>query len=279
MNRSLFLLLTLLLYVRDGAHAEVPSVAEQERGVAGRLGLRGARLDVADRPAFILMPEDWPSEEPQPWVMYAPTLPDYPDKHEAWMHKKFLDAGIVVVGIDCDEAYGNDRCVALMNELHKQLVERRGFPEKCCALGRSRGGLWVTAWAAANPEKVAGIAGIYPCFDLRTYPGLEKAAPAYGLTATELEAKLPQLNPIEKVGAIAEAGIPAYFIHGADDAVVPLKENSAEFAARYKAAGKENLVPLNVVEGQGHNFWEGFFRCQELVNFVIKQAREGAKAR
>ena len=50
-----------------------------------------------------------------------------------------------------------------------------GFAPRPCLLGRSRGGLWVTSWAADNPDKVAGLAGIYPVFDLRTYPGLAKA--------------------------------------------------------------------------------------------------------
>lgn len=250
---------------------------EEERGVAGRLNLRGALLDVADRPAFVLLPDDADQRLPQPWVMYAPTLPDYPDVHERWMHEKFLKAGVAVAGIDADEAYGNDRSVELMNTLHSQLVARRGFAEKPCLLGRSRGGLWVASWAAANPEKVAGIAGIYPCFDLQTYPGLDKAAPAYGLTPAELSAQLPKLNPIAKVGILAKAGIPAYFIHGADDEVVPLKENSAEFAARYRTAGVEELVTVNVVDGQGHNYWEGFFRCQELVDFAIARAKAGAK--
>jgi hypothetical protein len=29
-------------------------------------------------------------------------------------------------------------------------------------------------------------------------------------------------------------------------------------------------------KGQGHNFWEGFFHCRELVDFAIDRARKGA---
>ena len=93
----------------------------------------------------------------------------------------------------------------------------------------------------------------------------------------QLEAKLPEHNPIEKVAVLAQAKIPALFIHGDQDTVVPLKENSAEFKARYKAAGQESLVQLIVAEGQGHNFWEGFFRCQELIDFAVEKAKLGAK--
>ena len=35
-------------------------------------------------------------------------------------------------------------------------------------------------------------------------------------------------------------------------------------------------MELIVAEGQGHNFWEGFFHCQQLVDFLIEKARAGA---
>src|SRR5215469_1926773 len=78
-----------------------------------------------------------------------------------------------------------------------------------------------------------------------------------------------EFNPIERIGILAKAKVPACFIHGDDDKVVPLNENSKEFVARYKAAGAEDAVKLIVAEGQGHNFWEGFFRCRELIDFAI----------
>jgi pimeloyl-ACP methyl ester carboxylesterase len=125
---------------------------------------------------------------------------------------------------------------------------------------------------------VAGLAGIYPVFDLRSYPGLARAAPAYGLTEKQLAERLGELNPIERVGALAKARVPALLIHGDEDRVVPLKQNSAEFAARYKAAGAEKAVTLIVAKGQGHNYWEGFFRCRELIDFVIGRAKAGREA-
>jgi hypothetical protein len=61
------------------------------------------------------------------------------------------------------------------------------------------------------------------------------------------------------------------------DTLVPLQENSAEFARRYEAAGAGKSVKLVVAKDQGHNDWEGFFRSQELVDFAIDHARDGAK--
>jgi hypothetical protein len=60
--------------------------------------------------------------------------------------------------------------------------------------------------------------------------------------------------------------------------MVPLAPNSAELKKRYEAAGRGDLVRLIVAEGQGHSYWEGFFHCQELVDFLIARARAGAEA-
>jgi alpha-beta hydrolase superfamily lysophospholipase len=64
-------------------------------------------------------------------------------------------------------------------------------------------------------------------------------------------------------------------IHGDRDTVVPLRENSGELVRRYREAGAESLVTLITLQGQGHNFFPGFFRSQALVDFVVARARDG----
>ncbi len=238
--------------------------------------LLGEEFKLDDHRAFILWPEEAKRSMPQPWIMYAPTLPGYPDAHERWMHEKFLAAGVAVAGIDAGEAYGSPDGQKLMSALYEELTANRKFAAKVCLLGRSRGGLWVSSWGIANPDKVAGIAGIYPVFDLRTYPGVAKAAPAYKLTAAELQAQLGEHNPIARATALAEAKIPVCIIHGDDDRVVPLKENSAALQALYENANAGQSCELIVARGQGHNFWEGFFRCEKLVEFAVRSAETGA---
>ena len=104
------------------------------------------------------------------------------------------------------------------------------------------------------------------------------AAPAaLGITPDELTKRNSELNPIERIDVLAKAKIPVTIIHGDEDVVVPLKDNSQELQLRYERAGEGALVNLIVVKGQGHNFWEGFFKEQQLVDFAIKQARLGAK--
>jgi len=239
--------------------------------------LPGEAFLLQDRPAFILWPAEDKRQKPQPWVMYAPTLSGYPDAHEKRMHEQFLAAGVAVAGIDAGEAYGSPAGQKLISALYDELTTKRGFAAKPCLLGRSRGGLWVSSWAIANTDKVAGIAGIYPVFDLRTYPGLANAAPSYELTAQELEANLQQHNPIARIDVLAKAKVPVCIIHGDVDTVVPLKENSQTLADVYKQTDASDQVQLIVAKGQGHNFWEGFFRCQELIDFAIERAKAGAK--
>jgi dipeptidyl aminopeptidase/acylaminoacyl peptidase len=188
------------------------------------------------------------------------------------MHERFTTAGVAVAGVDTGESYGSPAGVAAAEALHAEMV-RRGYAKRPALLGRSRGGLWASAWAIAHPDLTAGIGGIYPVYDWRTYPGLDKAAPAYGLAPAELAARAAELCPIERIAVVAKAGVPVCIIHGDDDKVVPLEPNSLRLKQAYEAAGKGDLVQLIVAKGQGHNFWEGFFRCQELVDFLVARAK------
>ena len=45
---------------------------------------------------------------------------------------------------------------------------------------------------------------------------------------------------IERLAPLAKAGVPVLHVHGDRDRVVPLDDNSAEFARRYRALGGEN---------------------------------------
>lgn len=246
-------------------------------GTATRLNLPGTvNFSVAGRPAFVFLPPSNLRTHPQPWVLYAPTLPPYPDEAERWMHERFLAAGVAVAGVDLGETYGSPGSHVAIAALYRELAERHGFAAKPGVLARSRGGLMLGSWAAAHPDRVAGIAGIYPVFDFRSYPGLDRAAPAYGLNPAELGARSAEFNPVERAGALAAARVPVFLLHGDVDTVVPLPANSGAFAAKYGEAGAAGALKLVVLPGQGHNMFEGFFRSQELVDFAIARAKEGA---
>ena len=269
---------TRYLAAQLSAAAPAASPAKKAAAPSGRLALpHTENFTVAGRPAFLYLPPPEKRTSPQPWIFYGPTLAPYPDQAERWMHEQFVAAGIAVAGVDVGEAYGSPKSHVAFDALYRELTEQKGFAAKPCLFGRSRGGLWTSSWAIANPARVAGLIGIYPVYDFRTYPGLARAAGAYELTPEQLAARAAEFNPIERIAVLAKAKVPVALIHGDVDKVVPLKENSAELVRRYQAEGAGDLVKLIVLEGQGHNMFEGFFRSQVLVDFAIAKAKAGAK--
>jgi pimeloyl-ACP methyl ester carboxylesterase len=236
---------------------------------AKSLPIPGNVFEVQGHTAFVISPDQ--TEKPTPWVWYAPTLPGLPGKEEKWMFEQFTAAGIAVAGIDVGESYGNSEGRRLYAALYEELVHKRGFSKKPCLLARSRGGLMLYNWAVEHPKSVGGIAGIYPVCDLRSYPGLKKAAGAYGITEEQLGAHLTENNPVDRVKPLAKAHVPIFHIHGDRDQLVPLDKNSAALDQQYRKFGGD--MKLVVIRGEGHNMWPGWFHNQELVDFVIGAAQ------
>jgi hypothetical protein len=243
--------------------------ALQLGAVEKRLPIKGEVFAIQDRPAFLIVPEK-PKPGPIPWVLYAPTLRGLPDGAEKWMFERFLKAGIAIAGVDVGESYGNPKGRAVYSSLHEHLVTKRRLAKQACLLARSRGGLMLYCWAAENPEKVRCITGIYPVCNIVSYPSLKRACGAYGLTSVELEAELAKHNPIDRLAALAKAKVPIFHIHGDKDHVVPLDKNSAIIKELYDKLG--GPMTLEVVPGQGHNMWSGWFQSQNLVDFLIAHA-------
>jgi predicted esterase len=237
------------------------------------LPLSGEVFLVGRCPAF-LIPARHPvhpfAKGPTPWVWYAPTLPGLPADTEKRMFERFTAAGIAIGGVDVGESYGSPEGRAKYTAFYQTLIDKRGMSRKPVLLGRSRGGLMLYAWACENPDRVAAIAGIYPVCNIESYPGIERAAGAYRLTAGELKNALRRHNPLDRLESLAKASVPLFAIHGDVDTVVPLAQNSGEMAKRYSALGGK--MELIVPKGQGHNMWRGFFESQELADFVIKHA-------
>ena len=235
------------------------------------LPLAGKVFKIRGHTAFLIPPGGRGAGGLTPWVWYAPTLLGLPGPEEKWMFRKLTKAGLAIAGIDVGESYGSPAGRALCAALYKELVLKRGLSKTPCLLVRSRGGLMLYNWAVEHPASVACVAGIYPVCNLRSYPGIENACDAYGMTERRLRAALAKHNPIDRIESLAKAHVPIYHIHGDSDIVVPLEKNSGKMAQRYRRLG--GAMTLNVVKGQGHNHWLGWFRCQELVDFVIAQAR------
>ncbi|MGK0186478.1 MAG: alkaline phosphatase D [Verrucomicrobiales bacterium] len=269
---NVFSLMGALLLVIPAIQA-VPAIGRDLTG----LGVESVSIDVDGHSGFLLKPNaHWPGEKATPWVLYAPALPAYPGKEEHWMLRRLLLAGIAVAGIDVGESQGNPDGRRIYSAFYDQLTNDHGLTVKACLLARSRGGLMLYNWAAENPDKVAAVAGIYPVCDLRTYPGLEIAANAYGMDIAEFEQSLSLHNPVDRLAPLAKARVPLLHIHGDKDKLVPYAENAIAVRDRYRALG--GSMQLVTAEGQWHNMWEGFFQCEELIAFLLEHCRAQAEA-
>ncbi len=226
-------------------------------------------FQVSDHAGFVLLPAKTERVEgPMPWVWYAPTLGNrHPSHDEQWMFDRLHAAGIAIAGIDVGESYGNPEGRRVYQAFYEELTRNRGFSAKPVLLARSRGGLMLYSWAVEHPQSVGGIAGIYPVCNIASYPGIAKAAPAYEMTPEQLMARLSEHNPIERLQQLAAARVPIFHIQGDSDRVVPHEENSGLLAERYQDLG--GPVEVELIEGQGHNMWRGWFESKSLTTFMI----------
>jgi hypothetical protein len=236
------------------------------QSVAGeQYGAKRTVIDIGKHKGFILQPAK-ADDSARPWVWYAPTIGSHPNQSNEWILKKLLERGFCVCGANVGESYGSPAGRKIYSEFHQQVVRAYNLEPKARLLAQSRGGLMLYNWAAENPDKVRCIVGIYPVCDLRSYPGINKAAGAYELTPAELEKRLTQHNPIDRLESLAKAGVPILHIHGDKDAVVPLEKNSQIVYDRYTALGGK--MKLIVVAGKGHAEIPDYFQEPRLVQFL-----------
>jgi pimeloyl-ACP methyl ester carboxylesterase len=96
------------------------------------------------------------------------------------------------------------------------------------------------------------------------------------MTEEELAKQLKDHNPIDRLAPLAKAGVPIHHIHGDVDKLVPLDQNSALLAERYKALG--GTITVDVKNGQGHNYWRGFFESETMATFIIGNAKRAGES-
>ena len=222
--------------------------------------------------AFVILPPQGKRAETIPWVWYAPAIDGNPRACLDWLFRNLLEHGVAIAGVDVGETMANPSARAQFWRFYQEIRTRFPLDANACLLAQSRGGLNQYSFAAAHPLAVRCIVGIYPVLDLRSYPGLAKAAVAYGYDrAEDLAAHLPDLNPINLLAPIARARIPILHLHGDRDTLVPIGPNSAAAAENYRALGGE--MTLIIVPGKGHQEVPEFFESTELLDFFLRHAR------
>jgi alpha-beta hydrolase superfamily lysophospholipase len=228
----------------------------------------------SDEP-FFLPPLQPAADGSRPWLWYAPVFTGkYPNAASRWLFDRLRGAGFAICGIDVGESYGSPAGRAIYTKLYETLTRERSLSSRPCLLGQSRGALMLYNWAVEHPRSVSRIGGIYPVCDLRSYPGLARAAGAYGMTEAQLQEHLREHNPIDRLAPLAAERVPLLHLHGDADKAVPLEANSGELIRRYRAFG--GPAELVVVNGKGHEEVPEFFQSARLLEFL---SRTGGTAR
>jgi pimeloyl-ACP methyl ester carboxylesterase len=236
-----------------------PAVADEQ------FGAPRTTIAIGEHKGFILEPAKPAKEGDRPWVWYAPTIGNYPNKSNEWVLRKLLDRGFYVAGIDVGESQGSPAGRKIYSQFYERLMRDYKLEPKARLLAQSRGGLMIYNWATENPDKVRCVVGIYPICALSPQM-LKKSAPAYGMTPEELEKQIKEHSPIDRLEPLAKAGVPILHIHGDADKVVPLEKNSKIMLERYTALGGK--MQLIVVPGKGHEEIPEYFQEPRLVQFL-----------
>jgi dipeptidyl aminopeptidase/acylaminoacyl peptidase len=231
------------------------------------------------RKAFVILPKGSAAEPKtkRPWIWYAPTfVPGGPPGPELdLLFGQLLQAGFGIAGVDVGESYGSPEGREAYSRLYAHVTKKFRFAPKACLLPQSRGGLMLYNWAAENPKKVECIGGIYTVCNIASYPGIDKAAPAYKMTPQELTANLLKNNPFDRLTPLFKAKVPIFHIHGDVDKIVPLEKNAGELVKRYRELG--GSAELVIVHGKGHEVCPEFFHSQALLDFFLSHDGKGAK--
>ena len=209
----------------------------------------------------------------KPWLWYAPTIGSLNPAERKAYFEAFAKAGISIAGFDLGEVRGSPASTAKFSLFYDAMV-KRGFSQKPILLGQSRGGMMTLAWAFRNPDKVQAWVGIYPVCNLASWSLKSSKAQTladFSMTEPELVAKLTEFNPIDNLQGLLANKVPMFAVHGDVDQLVPYDLNTKLLKERYEAGG--GSIEVKIIPGKGHQVDPGFFACQELINFVLKQVK------
>lgn len=241
--------------------------------IAAPAGATGTRenFTVGGQSAFLITP-DGGAAAGNPWIAYAPAVGGLPawssgggSGAEQWMFDQYLANGIAIAGVYAGDLSGNTDQRAGYTNLYNELVDNRSYAEQFSFHTRSRGGLLGYNWAADNPDKVAAIGGIYSVTNLLSYPGFSQA---------QIDADPKLDNPIVRLGTLIANDISVFHIHGDNDSVVPLVDNTQIVKDYFDANGGD--ATLVVIPGGGHDFAAHWWNNQPLTDFMINETLAAA---
>lgn len=234
-----------------------------------------AELRVRDRMAYVVKPTG--SVDPQKrWLWEFPFWLGINDGFGNLQHRNYLEkalaAGFHVAGVDVGPSCGSPAAADVCQEFYERVVADYGLAKRSRIMGQSHGGLIAYGWAFRHPTCVERVAGICPATDFRSWPTLPNvvAFPVkgfdYGFSLKELSDRVAEFNPVDNLAPLAKAGVKILHIHGDQDTLVPMAENSTTLARRYDELG--GSAQIVVLPGLGHGGQE-LYQSEPFLNFLL----------
>lgn len=200
-------------------------------------GYTQLEFPVAGRPCRLVLPEQ--AAPGRPWIWRAEFF-----GHAPQVDLALLARGWHVAYIQASDLYGAPPAMALFDAFYQHLISTHRLARRTVLEGLSRGGLYAFNFAATYPDRVAALYLDAPVLNLQSWPGRSRETPegaklwrecreAYGLDDAGMLAF--KGSPIDRVEPVARAGIPILSVCGDADINVPLPENTAILAERYRA--------------------------------------------
>lgn len=197
----------------------------------------GTRYDyqIDGRDAVLVVPEN--PAPGRPWIWRPAFFDAFPTVDIA-----LLKEGWHIAYYDVTHCYGSPESVGWAHDFYEDAVARFGVNPKVTMEGFSRGGYFCFAWAETYPETVASMYLDAPVCDILSWPGRKDEE----LWTSFLDWWYMQDsdvtpyfsgNALQRLPAIAKAGIPIIGVCGGSDSVVPFEENFKRVRDRYQDMG------------------------------------------
>jgi pimeloyl-ACP methyl ester carboxylesterase len=236
----------------------------------------GRRLDFlhAGRPAILVVPREPAAGRPWLW------------RGEFFGAAANVDEALVARGwhlayLDCKNTFGSPETLRRWDDFYRWLTTMFQLARRPVLLGISRGGLFVYRWAARHPDRVGLIYADAPVCDVKSWPGGKGQGRGSArdwrlflevFAMTDAQAVRWRGNPIDLLAPIARAKVPLVHVVGDHDDIVPLDENTAVLAERYRRLG--GRIDVWVKKGIGHHP-HGYDDPRPLVDFILRHRLPG----
>ena len=187
-----------------------------------------------------------------------------------------LEQGYFIAYYSLSDLYGAPVAIEGMKLFYDYLTQARGLRRRADIFGFSRGGMYAVNFAAAYPEAVSTLYLDAPVMSMLSWPrrkGCEKewedCKALYGLT--EETALTFKKNPIDRAEELIAHRIPVALVSGDCDHAVPIEENAALLAKKYRDAGAELLY---IVKPGADHHPHGLEDPTPVAEFILKHAQD-----